>query len=106
LNSYNQTHLSRSHHQGQLWDGSPIVAWLAVVIIYSIFDIYSSYQGIGVKSSGGDGYPNVYARGTTQEIMDQMLAGYIAANTPIRPTIQGRIVCTTSGAAVCPVVTP
>jgi 2',3'-cyclic-nucleotide 2'-phosphodiesterase (5'-nucleotidase family) len=57
-------------------------------------------------ATGGDGYPNVYARGTTQNIMDQVLADYITANTPINPVIQGRIVCTTSGAAVCPVVTP
>ena len=55
---------------------------------------------------GGDGYPNVYARGTTQNIMDQVLADYITANTPVSPAIQGRIVCTTSGATACPVVTP
>ena len=56
---------------------------------------------------GGDGYPNVYSRGTTQNIMDQVLADYIAANTPISPAIQGRIVCTTSDATKpCPIVTP
>jgi 2',3'-cyclic-nucleotide 2'-phosphodiesterase (5'-nucleotidase family) len=55
---------------------------------------------------GGDGYPNVYARGTTQNIMDQVVADYITTNTPVSPAIQGRIVCTTSGATVCPVVTP
>jgi 2',3'-cyclic-nucleotide 2'-phosphodiesterase (5'-nucleotidase family) len=57
-------------------------------------------------ATGGDGYPNVYARGTTQDLMDEVLADYITANTPISPAIQGRIVCTTSGAAACPVVTP
>ncbi len=57
-------------------------------------------------ATGGDGYPNVYARGTTQNIMDQVLADHITANTPVSPAIQGRIVCTTSGTAVCPVVTP
>ena len=57
-------------------------------------------------ATGGDGYPNVYARGTTQDIMDQVLADYITANTPVSPAIQGRIVCTTSGATACPVVTP
>jgi 2',3'-cyclic-nucleotide 2'-phosphodiesterase (5'-nucleotidase family)/predicted AlkP superfamily phosphohydrolase/phosphomutase len=57
-------------------------------------------------ASGGDGYPNIYARGTTQNIMDQVLADYITANTPISPVIQGRVVCTTSGATACPVVTP
>ena len=44
-------------------------------------------------ATGGDGYPNVYARGTTQDIMDQVLADYITANTPVSPAIQGRIVC-------------
>jgi 2',3'-cyclic-nucleotide 2'-phosphodiesterase (5'-nucleotidase family) len=60
-------------------------------------------------ATGGDGYPNVYARGTTQNIMDQVLADYISANTPVNPTIQGRIVCTdANGSAVpnCPVIIP
>jgi 2',3'-cyclic-nucleotide 2'-phosphodiesterase (5'-nucleotidase family) len=57
-------------------------------------------------ATGGDGYPNVYSRGTTQNIMDQVLADYITANTPVAPTIQGRITCTTSGATPCPVVVP
>jgi hypothetical protein len=38
--------------------------------------------------------------------MDQVLADYIAANTPVSPTLQGRITCTTSGATPCPVPTP
>ena len=57
-------------------------------------------------ATGGDGYPNVYARGITQNIMDQVLADYIATNSPVSPAIQGRIVCTTSGATACPVVIP
>ena len=57
-------------------------------------------------ANGGDGYPNFASRMTTQDIMDQVLADYITANTPISPTIQGRVVCTTSGATACPVVTP
>lgn len=60
-------------------------------------------------SSGGDFYPNFFARSTTQEIMDQVVADYITANTPISPTIQGRITCTdANGAAApnCPVVIP
>jgi 2',3'-cyclic-nucleotide 2'-phosphodiesterase (5'-nucleotidase family) len=57
-------------------------------------------------ASGGDGYPFFTPRVTTQDIMDQVLADYIAANSPIAPAIQGRVVCTTSGATVCPVVTP
>jgi 2',3'-cyclic-nucleotide 2'-phosphodiesterase (5'-nucleotidase family) len=57
-------------------------------------------------ATGGDGYPNLYARGTTQAIMDQVLADYITANTPLAPALQGRIVCTTSGATACPVTLP
>jgi len=57
-------------------------------------------------ANGGDGYPNLYFRSTTQNIMDQVLADYISTNTPVSPAIQGRIVCTTSGATSCPVVTP
>jgi 2',3'-cyclic-nucleotide 2'-phosphodiesterase (5'-nucleotidase family) len=57
-------------------------------------------------ATGGDGYPNVYARGTTQAIMDQVVADYITANTPLSPAIQGRIACTTSGATACPVPVP
>ena len=57
-------------------------------------------------ASGGDGYPNVYVRGTTQGIMDVVLADYITANTPVSPALQGRIVCTTSGATACPVTLP
>ncbi len=56
--------------------------------------------------NGGDGYPNVASRMVTREIMDQVLADHIAANSPISPAIQGRIVCTTSGATACPVTLP
>lgn len=57
-------------------------------------------------ANGGDGYPNFFARMTTQDIMDQVLANYISANSPLSPSIQGRIVCTTSGAVACPVILP
>jgi 2',3'-cyclic-nucleotide 2'-phosphodiesterase (5'-nucleotidase family)/predicted AlkP superfamily phosphohydrolase/phosphomutase len=57
-------------------------------------------------ATGGDGYPNVYSRGTTQAIMEQVLADYITANSPLSPKLQGRVVCTTSGATACPVVVP
>lgn len=57
-------------------------------------------------ASGGDGYPNFAIRMVTREIMDQVLADYVTANSPINPAIQGRITCTTSGATVCPVVIP
>jgi 2',3'-cyclic-nucleotide 2'-phosphodiesterase (5'-nucleotidase family)/predicted AlkP superfamily phosphohydrolase/phosphomutase len=59
-------------------------------------------------ATGGDGYPVVFSRGTTQDIMDEVLADYIAAQPggTISPAIQGRVVCTTSSATACPVVTP
>jgi hypothetical protein len=41
----------------------------------------------------------------TQDFMDQVLANFVTANSPISPSIQGRIVCTTSGATACPVIT-
>ncbi len=56
--------------------------------------------------NGGDGYPVLLPRATTRDVMDEVLADYIVANTPISPAIQSRIVCTTSGATPCPVVTP
>jgi len=57
-------------------------------------------------ATGGDGYPNVSARTTVQDRQDQVVADYIAANSPVSPAIQGRITCTTGGAPACPVVTP
>jgi 2',3'-cyclic-nucleotide 2'-phosphodiesterase (5'-nucleotidase family)/predicted AlkP superfamily phosphohydrolase/phosphomutase len=56
-------------------------------------------------ASGGDGYPNVASGATSRELMDEVLAGYVAANTPISPAIQGRVKCTTTGATACPAVT-
>jgi 2',3'-cyclic-nucleotide 2'-phosphodiesterase (5'-nucleotidase family) len=60
-------------------------------------------------ATGGDGYPNVFARGTTQELMDEVLADYITANTPLSPALQGRIQCTDANGATapnCPVPVP
>lgn len=61
-------------------------------------------------ATGGDGYPYVYDRGTTQNIMDQVLADYITAASPVSPAIKGRIVCTDGNgvgtAPDCPVALP
>jgi 2',3'-cyclic-nucleotide 2'-phosphodiesterase (5'-nucleotidase family)/predicted AlkP superfamily phosphohydrolase/phosphomutase len=54
-------------------------------------------------AAGGDGYPVVAPKATTRELMDVVLADYVAATTPISPEIQGRIVCAGSG---CPTPTP
>jgi 2',3'-cyclic-nucleotide 2'-phosphodiesterase (5'-nucleotidase family) len=56
-------------------------------------------------AAGGDGYPSFTGRVTTLDIMDQVLADYITGQGTISPSIQGRIVCTTSGATACPVIT-
>lgn len=59
-------------------------------------------------STGGDGYPNVASRMTSRDIMDQVLADYVAAAGTISPSIQGRIVCADSNGATapnCPAIT-
>jgi 2',3'-cyclic-nucleotide 2'-phosphodiesterase (5'-nucleotidase family) len=63
-------------------------------------------------AGGGDGYPVFSSRATTQDIMDQVLADYIAANSPISPFVKafpdGRINCADSNVATppnCPALT-
>ena len=56
-------------------------------------------------ANGGDGYPNFASRMVSQDFMDEVTADYIGPNSPISPAIQGRIVCTTTGATPCPVIT-
>jgi 2',3'-cyclic-nucleotide 2'-phosphodiesterase (5'-nucleotidase family) len=47
--------------------------------------------------NGGDGYPNFFSRSTSQAILDQLTADYIAAVSPISPVVKaspdGRINC-------------
>jgi 2',3'-cyclic-nucleotide 2'-phosphodiesterase (5'-nucleotidase family) len=64
-------------------------------------------------AGGGDGYPVFSSRATTQDIMDQVLADYISANSPISPFVNaypdGRINCADSNGAAapnCPTLTP
>ena len=61
-------------------------------------------------ASGGDGYQNFRSRMTTQDILDQDLADYIAAaGGNVTPMIQHRIHCTDSNLALapaCPVGSP
>ena len=57
-------------------------------------------------ASGGDGYPDDLSGAVTRELLDQVAADYVAADTPISPAIQGRITCTDSdltNAIECPV---
>jgi 2',3'-cyclic-nucleotide 2'-phosphodiesterase (5'-nucleotidase family) len=60
-------------------------------------------------AAGGDGYPVIISRVTSRNIMDQDAADYVAANSPLDPSIQGRIACSdANGAGVapdCPVIT-
>ena len=60
-------------------------------------------------ASGGDGYPVFTSRATTRDIMDQVLADHVTANSPLSPAIQGRVTCADSNGATapnCPVVVP
>jgi hypothetical protein len=57
-------------------------------------------------ATGGDGYPDFTGRTTVHEVMDQAVSDWIRATSPINPSIQGRIVCTTSGPTVCPAILP
>jgi 5'-nucleotidase len=57
-------------------------------------------------AAGGDGYPVLLSQAVTRDVMEQVVADHVAAQSPINPTIQGRIVCTTTGAIPCPVVVP
>jgi 2',3'-cyclic-nucleotide 2'-phosphodiesterase (5'-nucleotidase family) len=62
-------------------------------------------------AGGGDGYPNFRSRITTQDILDQDLADYLAAAPGglISPVIQHRIHCTDSDpgtAPACPTGSP
>jgi 2',3'-cyclic-nucleotide 2'-phosphodiesterase (5'-nucleotidase family) len=59
----------------------------------------------------GDGYPHLVSVLNTPSIktMDEVLADYVEAGTPLSPTLQGRIVCTdTNGATApnCPAILP
>jgi hypothetical protein len=56
-------------------------------------------------AGGGDGYPDFIAAGRGQVEGNQRtdLADWVAANTPISPTIDGRITCVGSS---CPVAVP
>jgi 2',3'-cyclic-nucleotide 2'-phosphodiesterase (5'-nucleotidase family) len=59
-------------------------------------------------AKAGDGYPNVYAKATTRNIMDEDLAAYVTANPGLSPSIQGRIVCADGNGATapnCPAIT-
>ena len=38
-------------------------------------------------ANGGDGYPNFFSRATTQNIMDQDVADYIGAHSPLSPVV-------------------
>ena len=60
-------------------------------------------------ADGGDGYPVFRPRMTTRDIMDQALANYVAAASPLSAPLQNRIVCADSNAAAppaCPTILP
>ena len=41
-------------------------------------------------ATGGDGYPNFGSRMVTQEILEEITADYVTANSPLNPGRQGR----------------
>ncbi|MBA3365225.1 MAG: 5'-nucleotidase C-terminal domain-containing protein [Actinobacteria bacterium] len=53
-------------------------------------------------SFGGDGYLFLADKTATRGIMDEVVADYIKANTPVTPAIQGRVKCVGTG---CPTIT-
>ena len=57
-------------------------------------------------ANGGDGYPNFSSRMTSQDIMEEVVADYITANTPITPKVlggaNGRITCQDADTATAP----
>jgi 2',3'-cyclic-nucleotide 2'-phosphodiesterase (5'-nucleotidase family) len=53
-------------------------------------------------ADGGDGYPVFRPRMTTREIMDEAVADYLTANSPVNPVLQGRITCVDSNTAAPP----
>jgi 2',3'-cyclic-nucleotide 2'-phosphodiesterase (5'-nucleotidase family) len=57
-------------------------------------------------ASGGDSYPNFASRMATQDIMDQVLADHVTANSPLSPSVKafpnGRINCADSNGATAP----
>ncbi|HEU6445092.1 MAG TPA: 5'-nucleotidase C-terminal domain-containing protein, partial [Gaiellaceae bacterium] len=64
-------------------------------------------------ANGGDGYPNIYNRSTTQDIMEEVTADYVTASSPLAPVVKaapdGRINCADSNGATapnCPTLVP
>lgn len=47
---------------------------------------------VDFTAGGGDAYPNFSARVTTHGVLEKEVSNYLTANSPITPTIQGRIV--------------
>jgi 2',3'-cyclic-nucleotide 2'-phosphodiesterase (5'-nucleotidase family) len=68
----------------------------------------SSYKIVenDFMANAGDGYPNFASRMTTQNIMDQDVADYIAGHVPVSPFVKaapdGRINCTDTNGATAP----
>ena len=60
-----------------------------------------TYATNDFMAAGGDDYPDISAKATTREPLDQVVADAIQAAGQINPTIQGRISCTGEG---CPEV--
>ena len=57
-------------------------------------------------ANGGDGYPFFTPRVTTQDIMEQVVADYVTASSPLTPVVKaapnGRINCADSNGVAAP----
>jgi 2',3'-cyclic-nucleotide 2'-phosphodiesterase (5'-nucleotidase family) len=57
-------------------------------------------------ATGGDGYPDLKSKMTSQDIMEEVVADYVQANTPLSPVVKaapnGRINCMDSNGATAP----
>ena len=52
--------------------------------------------------NGGDSYPNFASRSVTRDIMVNVVADYVTANSPLSGSLDGRIQCSDSNGATAP----
>jgi hypothetical protein len=61
-----------------------------------------SLASIDFLVHGGEGLPVFMERSSVAGLLDQVVAAWIGTNSPLSPTLQGRVTCTSSGAVPCP----
>jgi len=88
---------SRQPVVGGACDGGPVDLTSASTYTYTTNDFVAA---------GGDGYPNILARSTTRDVLDQVVADYVSTAGTLAPAIQSRILCTDSNGAIAPNCAP